>query len=203
MPGAYDSTIWLSSANSPQAQRKRGRQGRSSWGLHRSDALCGRREFVKAIRRAPQGELNRARPYRDEPSSSASDGPTKSLLKNASVRGRQLVDRVLHGAHVGRRCLLGEDDQRKHTVFGPYSNDLARPGYIRVRFRIAAANFGRTIDPVITLDVLQTPHFLQETRVMLGKKDLRAKDLRPSRWRSSKTRSRSQFRCGLLYDRFR
>lgn len=86
-------------------------------------------------------------------------------------------DRTEHGvswAHTPTRCGKGD-----HTVFGPYTNDLGRPGYLRAVFRISANGLGKSDEPVIVLDVVQVPYDLQEARVILRQRVLRARDLKP------------------------
>ena len=65
-----------------------------------------------------------------------------------------------------------------HTIYGPYVNDIGRPGYLKVRFRIAGAGFENDSRGVILLDVNQ---ILQETppkHTTLAHTVVRAKQLR-------------------------
>jgi hypothetical protein len=85
------------------------------------------------------------------------------------------ADRGVAWAHNPTK--IGKGD---HTVFGPYTNDLGRPGYLRATFRMSGAGFGKGDEPVVVLDVVQVPYDLQDARVILKQHVVRARDLRPT-----------------------
>ena len=64
-----------------------------------------------------------------------------------------------------------------HTIYGPYVNDMGRPGYVRVRFRISGAGFGQVAEGAIVLDVNQILHDVPPKHITVGQTVVRAKDL--------------------------
>ena len=67
--------------------------------------------------------------------------------------------------------------EHEHTLFGPYTNDLGMPGYVRVRFRVSGSGFDTSQEIVLLLDVVQAPFDLQPGRVILGQRVVRAAEL--------------------------
>jgi hypothetical protein len=65
-----------------------------------------------------------------------------------------------------------------HTIYGPYVNDLGRPGYMRVRFRISGAGFDESRTGVIVLDVNQILHDDPPRHITLGQRVVCARDLK-------------------------
>ena len=65
-----------------------------------------------------------------------------------------------------------------HTLFGPYMNDVGRPGYIRVVFRISGAGLSDSDEPAIILDVVQVPFDLQPAQVILKEKTIKSRELK-------------------------
>ncbi len=67
---------------------------------------------------------------------------------------------------------------REHTIYGPYVNDLGRPGYYRVAFSICAKNFLQNSDrSVLLLDVVQAPFGGTTTYVLHGQRLIREDEL--------------------------
>lgn len=67
---------------------------------------------------------------------------------------------------------------REHTLFGPYVNDLGRPGYYRVAFSICAKTFSPDSDnSVLLLDVVQAPFGGTTTYVLHGQRLIREGEL--------------------------
>jgi hypothetical protein len=99
-------------------------------------------------------------------------------------RGKRVVDRrALHGiawAHTPDATSAGHP----HTVFGPYVNDFPRPGFYIVRFRVYGEGYARGDNtPVVILDVLQRPEFLNDERlVVLGQHVVTAEALSRGRY---------------------
>src|SRR6266478_4176838 len=56
---------------------------------------------------------------------------------------------------------------REHTIYGPYLNDFGRAGSYRVRFMIYGSGFPPTNDPVIALDVVQSPFATQRDMTII------------------------------------
>lgn len=67
-----------------------------------------------------------------------------------------------------------------HSIYGPYHNDLGKPGFYKVRFRISGTHFEPTSDPVISLDVIQIGFSRQDDRIKIGQRFVRSKQLRPN-----------------------
>ena len=64
-----------------------------------------------------------------------------------------------------------------HTLYGPYVNDVGRPGYLKVRFRISGVGFENSNRGVILLDVNQILQESPPKHTTLGHTVVRAKQL--------------------------
>ena len=69
---------------------------------------------------------------------------------------------------------------REHTIYGPYANDFGKPGFYKITFRVFGLGFGRSIEPVIVLDVVQAPFGGRTDYVLLGQRIVKARELNGS-----------------------
>ena len=65
-----------------------------------------------------------------------------------------------------------------HTIYGPYMNDTGRPGYMKVRFRIAGVGFENSERGVVVLDVNQILHDVPARHTTLAHTVVRAKHIK-------------------------
>jgi hypothetical protein len=64
-----------------------------------------------------------------------------------------------------------------HTIYGPYINDFGKPGSYRISFRLRGMNFPKTDEPVLALDVVQSPFGTERVLRLLGQRIIKAKEL--------------------------
>ncbi len=68
----------------------------------------------------------------------------------------------------------------QHTIYGPYVNDLGKPGFYRVRFRLNGTGFTGSNDAVVGLDVVQAGFGTEKVLRLLGQRMVRAEELSDS-----------------------
>lgn len=65
-----------------------------------------------------------------------------------------------------------------HTIYGPYVNDFGKPGFYKVRFSIYGKGFSNDEDPILILDIIQRPTFMNdENLILLGQRVVKSKEL--------------------------
>jgi hypothetical protein len=98
-------------------------------------------------------------------------------------RGGQVADDLAENGAAWAHTTTPTSNNNVHTVYGPYTNDLRSPGYIRVRFRISGVSFDASEKPVVLLDVNQILSDSPVGHLTLGHTIIPAKDLkRPYKW---------------------
>jgi hypothetical protein len=107
------------------------------------------------------------------------ESPTPGGLDHGWGRGLEEKGPPKRNVWLFTKKRIKEGDRREHTIFGPYVNDLGRPGDYRVTFLVYASAFTPSLanKSVLLLDVVQAPFGGTTNYVLHGQRLIKENEL--------------------------